>query len=142
MRHPKERAVTLRTFAGQIERYAAYFDVRARAERASEALRQAEAATRKRDTAASRRRVAEARAERMAADAADASARDDFQREPGAHALFQRFEFEAELFEALEAFKARVAAAERARAHKPAVVSDCSPTFALLQDVIGAAARK
>lgn len=92
MRPNKDRAATLRAFAAKINAYADYFDTRERA--------QAKGAS------------AEDRA-------ADDAARDKFNAEPGAHAMFQRIEFEAELFEALEAFKARVQLAEVTRDHKP-----------------------
>lgn len=141
MRPPADRAATLRAYAVRLERYAVYFDVRARAERAAQALRQAEKSA-ERGSAAAQRRLLQARVECEAANAADVVARDAFHNEPGAHALFQRIEFEAELYEALEGFKARVASAERTRDHKPFTIEQCSPVFALLQDVVGAAAGR
>ena len=140
MRPPAERAGTLRAFGAQIERDAGDGDARARCESAAQAVDQAAKSARR--SAAAQRRLQQARAELAAANAADIAAREAFHREPGAHALFQRFEYEAELFEALEAFKVRVEDAKRARAHKPFVLENCSPSFAIVQDVVCAAAGR
>jgi hypothetical protein len=111
----KTRAVTLRAFAAKIIGYADYLEnIRAKSE--------APGAT-EQDRAA------------------DRAACDEFHKDPGAHALLQRVEFEAELFEALEVFKARVRRAERFRSNEPFTRDDADPVYMALQAIVGALAR-
>ena len=84
---------------------------------------------------------AEKRDATAAARAAEEKACAEFSADPGAHAMRQRVEFEAELFDAIETFKKRVRHAASFRACTPITRDDGDPVFLALQSLVGEITR-